>query len=196
MLWQVSNVFYVSKGRCLVKKFFGRVGCAAAFVVTLVSSAIAGQPSWSNMSQSGRNQAIANQARSYSSGQNVGVQCKPWVQNVVRDASRGMSYPPQNASNGYQWQNGGSGSSYSQPHYIPYREPIYGASSGDIVQMMWQNRNGTSYPHTAIVTGRYNGGMNWTDSNWYGNNSVNTHNVSYDDFRRATNGRYSVYQMR
>lgn len=176
-----------------MKKFFG---CVVAFVVTFVSNALAGQPSWNSMTQSGRNQAIASQAQSYSNGQYVGQQCKPWVQNVVRDASQGMSYPPQNAPNGYQWQSGGYGSSYYQPSYIPYREPIYGAGPGDILQMMWQNRDGSTWPHTAIVTNRYNGGMSWTDSNWYGNQSVYTHSVGYDDFRRAVGSNYSVYRMR
>lgn len=151
--------------------------------------------SWGGASQGGRNQQIVNRARQ-DVGRNVGMECKPWAQNVVRDASRGMSYPPQNAPNGYQWQGGGYGSSYYQPSYIPYREPIYGAQPGDIVQMMWQNRNGTSYPHTAIVTDRYNNGMSWTDANWYGDQSVYTHNVSYDDFRRAAGSNYSVYRMR
>jgi hypothetical protein len=147
---------------------------------------------WRGLSQIERNQAILD--RAYRDlDRNVGVQCKPWVQWVVSEASRGVATVPLTAPNAYGW--------YWQPGRYATRvyTNIRNVRPGWIVQMNLRFANGSVGPHTAIVVGVASSGVYWVESNYAVPNTVKLRFQSYADFERLTyisgQYRYSVYYI-
>lgn len=116
----------------------------------------------------------------------VGVQCKPWVRNVVRDAVGVYIPPTANGSIGWYWN-------YS-PDVVSWCGRVEYASPGQILQM-WL---GAWKPHTAIIVGMSPSGMYWIDSNWdtrYRPNHVLLHWLSYSYFYSRTGGYFTINQI-
>jgi hypothetical protein len=163
-----------------------------SFLLTIVlvsSAAFALSTSWHDLSQSERNQRILSDGHE-DLNDDVGVSCKIWVRNIVREASGNLVTIPSTKSNGYQW--------YSHPdvYAVPQPSPVEWVTPGCIIQMKWRNQNGTTYPHTAIVVSKNSSGMTWIDSNWNGDQVVRTHFVSYSQFYTAVQGyRYTLYYI-
>jgi hypothetical protein len=149
---------------------------------------------WRGLGQSGRNQVILDRA-ARDINQPVGVQCKPWVQRVVTDASRGAATVPTTAPDPAGW--------YWQPnaYAIRYYGSISAVRPGWIVQMNLRKADGTISPHTAIVVGVSTSGIFWIESNYDSKhpNTVYTRFQTFADFERQTyiNGqaRYSLYYI-
>lgn len=150
---------------------------------------------WRGLTQIERNQAILD--RAYRDiGIDVKMQCKPWVQRVVPDASRGVATVPATSPDpaGWYWQ--------MNAYAIRYYGNIRYVKPGWIVQMNLKKTDGTITPHTAIVVGVSSSGVNWIDSNFYSKtqpNVVTVHFMTFTDFERITyiNGqyKYSLYYI-
>lgn len=143
---------------------------------------------WHGLSQSQRNAEILDVALDQV-GNYTGLQCKHWVQEVVFEASDGAVYPPTNKNN-YTWN------SHSKVRTLPKPFPINAVQPGHIIQMQWKNRNGTVYPHTAIVKSKTSTKMTWVDCNWNGDETVTTHSVKFTDFNSAVGHNYNVYEIK
>jgi hypothetical protein len=157
-------------------------------LVCSVSAASALANWWHGLSQNQRNTEIRDVALNQV-GQNTGMQCKHWVQEVVYSASQGTVYPPAN-QNDYTWHSSSNVRTMLKPFPIEWAQP------GQIIQMRWKNQNGTTYPHTAILKSKTSTKMYWVDCNWYGDTTVNTHSVTYNDFNRAVGNKYNVYEIK
>jgi len=156
--------------------------------LTLVATATAAIAGWHGLSQSQRNNHIVTRA-SRDLGRNVGVECKEWVRNVVRGVSNVNI--PSNANN-YTW------STVSSNHCVRMLKPfpISWVQRGQIIQMEWRSRSGTIYPHTATVLSNNGTTMTWIDSNWLGDTTVRTHEVSVRNFELRVGTNYNVYEIR
>ncbi len=160
----------------------------ALFGVVLSATGASMATSWHGLSQSQRNARILNVALDQV-GDDTGMECKAWVQDVVDEASNGAVYPPRN-QNDYTWRSSSDVYRMQQPFPIEWAEP------GDIIQMRWANRNGSTTPHTAILVSKSSSRMRWVDCNWVEEDTVGTHYVTYADFYRAVGSNYNVYQIR
>jgi hypothetical protein len=122
-------------------------------------------------------------------GDDVNMQCKEWVREVVSDASSGDVIIPATRSNGYRW--------YSHPYVQSYSQgcPPPGVGPGRIIQMVWHNQNGSVFPHTAIILSTTSSGMTWIDCNWQGDERVRTHYVSYVQFQTSVGTEYTLYRI-
>lgn len=156
-----------------------------AFVTAATAAVMTG---WHDLTQSQRNRLILNRANQ-DLNRNVGVECKEWVQDVVYGASNGAVYPPQNR-NDYTWQT------HRYVYRYPHPFPISWVEPGQIIQMRWRNRNGATYPHTAIVLDKTSSSMTWIDSNWNRDTVVKSHVVTFRDFDRQVGSYYNVYEIR
>lgn len=162
------------------------------FALLFIASAVLASAAsvWHGYSQSTRNNRIINRGDN-DIGDDVGMQCKEWVREVVKDASNNVVTLPSTKSNGYQWN------SSSNVEAIPQPSPATMAGPGCIIQMKWTNQNGSSNPHTAIVLSRNSSGMTWLDCNWHGDEVVRTHFVSYSAFYAAVDGyKYTLYYVK
>ncbi len=124
----------------------------------------------------------------------VGVQCKPWANRVVRDAT-GYSLPSTHW-NDYYLNYGPHITRIVNGHVIGGGTVERGIGYGNIIQMRIKT-SGYTGPHTAIFVAYSGSGMWWIDSNWYMRthpNRVFMHHVSFDWFRRYVGTEYSVYQ--
>ncbi len=144
---------------------------------------------WHGLSQNQRNAEILDVALDQV-GDDTGLECKPWVQAVVNEASNGTVNVPSNL-NDYTWK------SSSNVRVMPRPFPIETVKPGQIIQMRWQNHDGSVYPHTAIVKSKTSTKMTWVDCNWRGDETVMTHTVYFSDFYWAVNGYdYNVYEIK
>ncbi|HLP43815.1 MAG TPA: hypothetical protein VK145_00880 [Candidatus Nanoarchaeia archaeon] len=143
---------------------------------------------WHGLTQGQRNDEILSVALDQN-GDHTGLQCKHWVQEVVDEASRGEVYPPTN-QNDYTWRSSSNVRVMQKPFPIQWAQP------GQIIQMRWKNRNGSTYPHTAILKSKTSTKMYWVDCNWHGDETVDVHSVTYSDFNRAVGNYYNVYEIK
>jgi len=130
-------------------------------------------------------------------GRNVGVQCKPWANRVVRDAT-GFSLPSTMPyPNDFKFYPGGHVEKIVDGNVIGGGTIERGIGLGNIIQMHINTRDYKG-PHTAIFYMYYGNGMYWIDSNWFSRygypNYVFIHYVSWDWFRKYVGTKYSVYQ--
>ncbi|MFH1236110.1 MAG: hypothetical protein V1685_04205 [Parcubacteria group bacterium] len=132
-------------------------------------------------------------------GDDVGVQCKPWASDVVRDVT-GFSLPSTTAAPNDFYLNDGHVIKIVDGNVVGGGTIEYGIGRGNIIQMHITSKSYDG-PHTAIFYryGTYEGaeGMFWIDSNWWKHtfpNHVFVHFVSFDWFRRNVGTKYSIYQ--
>ena len=162
-----------------------------AFIVLLViitlfigtNSSFAG---WHEWSQSSRNQAIVNEANSWSDG-SYGGQCKVWIQgSVVWEASNYSVWLPTNYD-------------YCSWNYHPY---VVGRSAmlnyvqpGEIIQMKLKSANGGG-PHTIVITANNGSSITFKESNWCSNNCglVGHRTLTYSQFYNMVDC-YSIYYV-
>ncbi len=155
---------------------------SALLLFACMGTAFAG---WHDLTQAQRNQAIINEANSYSNG-SYGGQCKVWVQNVVYDASGSSVWLPTNADN-CSW------------NYSPYAVARCGlldwVSAGEIIQMQLSSAYGSG-PHTLIVTSNNGSQITVKESNWCSGNceTVRIANVNLSAVLRY--GRLLHYLLR
>ncbi len=143
---------------------------------------------WHGLSQSQRNAEILDVALDQV-GNNTGMQCKHWVQEVVDEASQGTVYPPPN-QNDYTWRSSSDVRKMLKPFPIEWTQP------GQIIQMRWKNQDGATYPHTAILKNKTSTKMYWVDCNWNGDETVSVHSVTYSQFNQAVGDKYNVYEIK
>lgn len=158
------------------------------------STAQAGRASsWHDYTQEKRNSLIL--ARGLEDlEEDVGIECKPWVQRVVAEASKGVVKVPSTKDDGL-------GSSWYDSKDVaradwafPLLKTGIALSGGYIIQMQWKTARyqkmtgGYWIPHTAIL---YRVSpkvvpkkMTWLDSNWVGKNTVGLHDVTIKDFEK------------
>ena len=123
--------------------------------------------SWHELEQSERIQKILTVALN-DYGDNVGLSCKKWVQDVIRRASDGHVKVPLNTKKGDSWQPDPEG------HVIRYRHndrpALLNTSPGDIVQIQWKQGLSSSNPdyniHTAIIFSVSSKGVIFIESNY------------------------------
>ncbi len=170
--------------------------CLTTIVTTCVmlcgSFAYAMTPAqWHAASQPQRNAWILQWA--YQDNGYVGLNCKQWPQQrVVPQASGGaVSVPPTAPdANGWYW----APAPYVVQVPLPYQ--IAWAQPGWIVQMRIVGTKGVVIPHTAIVanvaitgynsqTGAAIGTVTFIDSNWYNDNTVRVHSMSFAQFNAS-----------
>ncbi len=150
---------------------------------------------WRNLRQVDRDRLILDRA-SRDLDKYVGVECKPWVQRIVPEASRNVASVPLTADGGYGWYwNPG-------PYLVGMSVNIRYVQPGWIVQMRRTTATGGIGPHTAIVYARVADGIWWIDSNFYHTsqpNVVKMHFESFAAFDRAVCSTgpctYSVYAI-
>lgn len=156
--------------------------------------------SWQNMTQQQRNQAIITTGLQghNSSGvppiylYNPGIECKPWAEWVVSNASNWAVALPSTGAD-YQWNPDpfhhvtqmSSASTPVQPSTLAALQP------GWILQLQ---RAGGAGPHTAIVLSATIAGVYFLDSNWVAKNEAGIHFLSVTDFNKDF-ARYTVYQI-
>jgi hypothetical protein len=172
--------------------FFTLAGAAASLALATAKGYAQMTPAWHYWTQSQRNQAIVNTAFN-DLNKNVGVQCKPWVQNVVWAASGHQVWlpPTANGSLGWYWEFNAQYSSY----VVGRSGGIRGVKVGEIIQMDWlRPRADHLNPHTAIVIGTYYDGMEWIDSNWNNDTKVIRHYMSFSTFESKVY-LYSIYYV-
>ena len=159
------------------RNFLGAVGKAALVgTVALLPKAKIAQAAmpWHGYSQDYRNSLILTRAwNDYL--KNVGLECKPWVQNVVASASGGIvTIPTTNPDNcTWRWSQDVYGYNMSRP--IQYAKP------GEIVQMRLRNN---PYLHTAIVSSMQATKVGFIESNVVPPNgkTVGYREVLFSDF--------------
>ena len=169
------------------KPKFGLAVAIASCLVFATAAFAAARVGWHGLTQTERNTRIVERAME-DLGDNTGMSCKVWVQNVVNDASDGAVYPPQNL-NDYTWR------SHPYVHRYPHPFPNSGFRKGQIIQMRWHQENGTTTPHTAIVVSKTSTGMTWIECNWSAPNVVSTRTVSFSTFLTKTRGLFNVYEI-
>ena len=160
-------------------------GAIIAFVLFFVCGVQASAQSWASLTQAQRNQAIVNEANSWSDG-TQGGQCKVWVQNVVWAASGATVWLPTNADN-CTWN-------YSV-HVVGRCALLGSVSAGEIIQMQLSSVNGGG-PHTFIITANNGSSITVKESNWCSGNceKVDTRTLTYQQFYDMV-GCYSVYYV-
>jgi hypothetical protein len=118
---------------------------------------------------------------------NSGLQCKPWVQWVVSNASSGWVSLPATEPNNYQWNAGA--------HVVQMSSTLASLQPGWILQLQRANNAG---PHTAIVLSASTAGIYFLDSNWVEwpqvQNEVAVHFMTLPQFNSAFT-EYSIYQI-
>ena len=113
---------------------------------------------WNELSQTERNQRIIDEALG-DFRKNVGVSCKVWVQNVVRNASDGNVGIPLNNEDGSGWRTDPNGTTFGDGKVALFRQnqnPILlNISPGAIIQIKWKEGFASDDPkyniHTAII---------------------------------------------
>lgn len=141
---------------------------------------------WHQLSQSTRNLLVIARGRQ-DLGDNVGVQCKPWVQDVVREASSGATTVPSNTEGGVgcAWVSGSGSSSYIGRTFYRYIKDV---KPGEIIQMKittpeyQEDIGGFWTPHTAIVTAVTSTYMKWLDSNYVAKKTVGEHKMTFNEW--------------
>jgi hypothetical protein len=183
----------------MTRRGFVRFGAKAAGAATLVVGGAVGllvnrpedadvsNSTWHALPQWQSNQVIVN--ATYQDLYRSGWVCKPWVRSVVSRASGGHVIIPSNApdESGWYWQ---------QDQHVVGRStiPEY-IKVGEIIQMHWRKLSGVITPHTAIVIGTSQSGMQWIDANWFNQDlTVRDHPITYSAFR-AQAVSYSVYYI-
>jgi hypothetical protein len=147
---------------------------------------------WKNRGQANRNIDILTRAYK-DNGKNVGIQCKPWVQKVVSEASRGVVAVPTttDSATGWKWN--------SSKYVKSLGSDINSAMPGDIVQMNIKGKDGVPGPHTAIVSARILSTIWWIDSNYVGTNIVGVHDQTVAKFLSSVTidgvQKYTVYRI-
>jgi len=135
-----------------MKKIYSII-CLAIFCLSIGAvSAFAG---WHDLTQTQRNQAIIDEAQSWTTGDDGG-QCKEWVRTVVLNASGNLVNIPSN--DGYcEW---------GYDAYVKERNvDIMSVTAGDLVQMTLSSAYGSG-PHTLVVLWRGLSGILVRESDW------------------------------
>jgi len=143
------------------------------FCLSISSSAFAG---WHDWTQAQRNQAIVNEAYSWTNGI-FGNECKVFAYNVVKNASSGCVLLPGN--------NGNCSWKYS-PNVTGRSQDIAYVLPGEIIQMQVTYNDGTIGPHTAIVVAKDLYGITFKESNWclHDCQLVGTRYITFINFRK------------
>ena len=157
---------------------------------------------WKALSQTARNGAILDRA-GQDLGQNVGLQCKPWVSLVVSSASTGVASTTQTVTSPTNMTTNANGWAWYQPSQfiVGMSTNIRYVQPGWIIQMRLHDPTTHAFinPHTAIVQAISGSGVTFVDSNYVGTNTVGTHYMTFSDFeaRVLENGvyQYSVYYV-
>jgi|WetSurMetagenome_2_1015567.scaffolds.fasta_scaffold47176_2 hypothetical protein len=152
---------------------------------------------WKAQGQVNRNLDILTRAyKDYSqTPKYVGLNCKEWAKKVVLDASHNVVKLPGTTSGGEGW------TLYSDSHVQNLGSNIYIALPGDIVQMNVKMKDGSSTPHTAIVSGQCLTNILWIDSNFHDpeDNKVRQRSQTIPEFLSSVtfNGvqRYTLYRI-
>ncbi|MDD5527374.1 MAG: hypothetical protein PHO56_00115 [Patescibacteria group bacterium] len=160
---------------------------------------------WNAMTQTSRDSKLFSVGLYYV-GKNVGVECKPWVTNVVLAAS-GITLP-NNTNNDRSWMSNDYCGNPCIGVNVVSRGTVSPSSMNgmDIIQMRWRCRyKDGSYstgPHTAFLISKDSKNMTWLDCNYVGHDSVGTHSVCCDSFVKWTgpnsgglNTGYTVYHV-
>lgn len=142
---------------------------------------------WRSLSQAARNQAIIERAWR-DNGRYVGLNCKEWVRKVVYDASKTVVNLPATLPNASGWYFA------SSPYLVGMSGGIRSAQPGWIVQTNWKLRDGTTTPHTLIVTARGSTGIYIIESNWCSSYAVCERFVSFATFESQV-PRYTCYYV-
>ncbi len=152
---------------------------------------------WHGYSQAQRNSMIiARGLQDAGKKVNGGIECKPWVQIVVPDASRSVVYVPRTINNGIGYSNDQRWE--PSPDVVGWCKPIRNVVPGETLQMSLrtttrQARTGGFWtPHTAIMVGVSSSGMQWVDSNFNEDLTVRSHFVLFSYFTDKVMA-YSVY---
>lgn len=165
-----------------MSKFFLTVLYSFAISFMLQHQAFA--VGWHDLTQAQRNQAIVNEANSWSNGSSGG-QCKAWIQSyVVWEASgREVLIPT----------NNGSCSWNESPNAIGRSALIDWVNPGEIIQMKLSSAYGGG-PHTLIVTSNNGSSVTVKESNWCAGNceQVGSRTLTYQQFYDMVDC-YSVY---
>ncbi|MEA3463661.1 MAG: hypothetical protein U9R14_01105 [Patescibacteria group bacterium] len=146
----------------------------------LNSAAYAG---WHDLTQSQRNQAIVDEAESWTTG-DYGSTCKEWARTVVKNASDDVVNISSNSGN-CEWG-----------YHADIEEKnvdISSSWSGDLIQMQLTS---TSGPHTAVILSKHLYGLIIRESNWNLDYKVNSARyITYDDFDDMVDC-YTIYYIR
>lgn len=139
---------------------------------------------WRSYSQAERNMLILYKAYGYN-GQYGYCNCKEWVRKIVLEASNGVVNIPATLPDASGWYFG------SSPYLIGMSGGIRGAGQGTLVQLNWRFNDGSTSPHTMIVSGRTTDGVSVIEANWI-SCRVTTRWISFSEFDRHV-VRYSTY---
>ncbi len=141
---------------------------------------------WRNRTQAERNMLILE--RAYRDlNQNVGVQCKPWVDDrVVRDASRTVVDIPATLPDAFGWY-------YGYSPYLHNGGGIRNVQPGWIVQMRYRWSSYTG-PHTFIISWKSSTHFGVIESNVKASNTVGERTLSFTEFEQKAE-RYTCYYV-
>ena len=171
---------------------FGKIGIGVAVLGVGAVSLLKPEPAeaampWHGYSQAYRNSLILTRAwNSY--GVKVGLECKPWVRDVVLGASQSVVWLPATNPDNYTW-------AWSQDSYgYNMSRPIRYAKPGEIVQMRLRNY---PYLHTAIVSSVMSDRVGFIESNVsppFGL-TVGYREITFADFANGSIVFYSIYTV-
>ena len=201
MVGDTRKLFFLEKVEVIMKKYI--IGLMVAFVFLISMSGTANAVTWSQMTQLQKTTTVINTAYTYVKTPSIwGGQCYQWIQTVVKNASSGaVPALPGTINNDTAWA--------VSPNFAKKVNQDYTKLSyGDIVQMQYHNLTNTGIrPHTMIAVGGVCGidgsmGFMWLDSNYSGDEKVQTHYISnntfYQSIAKWTNqgGGYTIYNVK
>ena len=154
-------------------------GAIIAFVL-FFACGMASAQSWTSLTQAQRNQAIINSGLSLLGSS--GLNCKDFARIAVQNASITAGGPQRNIPStqpdpyDFMW--------YSDPYAIGQSTTMQLAPLGWIIQMRLRSTSQPYYviPHTAILYSRDANGFTFLDSNWFNDNTVRLHYMTYTEF--------------
>ena len=162
-----------------------------------------GKGSWSSLSNEERNKEILDEAKARIN--EVGGQCKAWIQNVVNIASGQLNHLPQNhikagdMYNKAKWQDSPNVEVVWQRAYQSPAGFPRSIKPGNIIQFRYQGNHNNSDDatglHTALIESVDSLSMTWIDSNWKGKELVRQHVFSLSDWSKTIEA-WTVYQVK
>jgi hypothetical protein len=124
----------------------------------------------------------------------AGGDCYYWVNQQLKKASSNKVSLPglaKDAKGGY------TGTLKSNPHFQKTGETFADAKPGQIIEMVSKAKNGTIYPHTAVIVGVNKKGLVVIDSNWHLNDHLDSHIIPATTFTSpTTRGHYTIYDAK
>lgn len=155
-------------------------GAVIAFVLFFACAMQASAQSWTSLTQDQRNQAIITNGLALLG--TTGLNCKDFARVVVQNASNAAGGPQRNIPAtqpdpyDFMW--------YPDPYAIGQSTTMQMAPLGWIIQMRLRSSTQPYYviPHTAILYSRDANGFTFLDSNWYNDNTVRLHYMTYAQF--------------